>query len=86
MADISKLEVEIQVPERSITGIELGQSVFIRVPSSPNKEIEAKITKRDYAVNPSTRTLMVKALIDNKDRLLLPGDVFRCFYFIKFCK
>ena len=73
VADISQLEVEIQVPERSITGVELGQAVFIRVPSSPNKEIEAKITKRDYAVNPSTRTLMVKALIDNKDRLLLPG-------------
>ena len=73
VADISQLEVEIQVPERSIAGIELGQKVFIRVPSSPNKEIEAVITKRDYAVNPSTRTLMVKALIDNKDRLLLPG-------------
>lgn len=73
VADISQLEVEIQVPERSITGIELGQKVFIRVPSSPNKEIEAVITKRDYAVNPSTRTLMVKALIDNKDKLLLPG-------------
>ncbi|WP_028329122.1 efflux RND transporter periplasmic adaptor subunit [Brachyspira alvinipulli] len=73
VADISQLEVEIQVPERSIAGIELGQKVFIRVPSSPNKEIEATITKRDYAVNPSTRTLMVKALIDNKDRLLLPG-------------
>ncbi|PCG20321.1 efflux RND transporter periplasmic adaptor subunit [Brachyspira sp. G79] len=73
VADINQLEVEIQVPERSISGIELGQKVLIRVPSSPNKEIEAKITKRDYAVNPSTRTLMVKALIDNKDRLLLPG-------------
>lgn len=73
VADISKLEVEIQVPERSIGGIELGQKVLIRVPSSPNKEIEAVITKRDYAVNPATRTLMVKALIDNKDRLLLPG-------------
>lgn len=73
VADISQLEIEIQVPERSITGIELGQKVYIRVPSSPNKEIEAKITKRDYAVNPSTRTLMVKALIENKDRLLLPG-------------
>ena len=73
VADISQLEVEIQVPERSITGVELGQTVFIRVPSSPKKEIEARITKRDYAVNPSTRTLMVKALIDNKDSLLLPG-------------
>ena len=73
VADISKLEVEIQVPERSIAGIELGQKVLIRIPSAPNKEIEAAITKRDYAVNPSTRTLMVKALIDNKDRLLLPG-------------
>ena len=73
VADISQLEVEIQVPERSITGIELGQKVIIRVPSAPNKEIEATITKRDYAVNPSTRTLMVKALIDNKERLLLPG-------------
>ncbi|WP_300367169.1 efflux RND transporter periplasmic adaptor subunit [Brachyspira sp.] len=73
VADISKLEVEIQVPERSISGIFLGQKVLIRVPSAPNKEIEAVITKRDYAVNPSTRTLMVKALIDNKERLLLPG-------------
>lgn len=73
VADISQLEVEIQVPERSITGIELGQTVYVRVPSSPNREIEAKINKRDYAVNSSTRTLMVKALIDNKDGLLLPG-------------
>lgn len=73
VADISKLEVEIQVPERSITGVELGQKVLIRIPSSPNKEVEAIITKKDYAVNPSTRTLMVKALIDNKDRLFLPG-------------
>lgn len=73
VADISKLEVEIQVPERSIAGIELGQKVLIRIPSSPNKEVEATITKKDYAVNPSTRTLMVKALIDNKDRLFLPG-------------
>ncbi|MBW5382736.1 efflux RND transporter periplasmic adaptor subunit [Brachyspira pilosicoli] len=73
VADISKLEVEIQVPERSITGVELGQKVLIRIPSSPNKEVEATITKKDYAVNPSTRTLMVKALIDNKDKLFLPG-------------
>lgn len=73
VADISKLEVEIQVPERSITGVELGQKVLIRIPSSPNKEVEATITKKDYAVNPATRTLMVKALIDNKDRLFLPG-------------
>lgn len=73
VADISKLEVEIQVPERSINGIELGQKVIIRVPSAPNKELVAAITKRDYAVNPSTRTLMVKALIDNKERMLLPG-------------
>lgn len=73
VADISQLEVEIQVPERSISGIELGQKVFIRIPSAPNREIEASITKRDYAVNPATRTLMVKALIDNKERLLLPG-------------
>ena len=73
VADISKLEVEIQVPERSIAGIELGQKVLIRIPSSPNKEVEATITKKDYAVNPATRTLMVKALIDNKERLFLPG-------------
>lgn len=73
VADISQLEVEIQVPERSITGIELGQKVIIRVPSAPNKEVNAAITKRDYAVNPSTRTLTVKALINNKDEMLLPG-------------
>ena len=50
VADISKLEVEIQVPERSITGVELGQKVLIRIPSSPNKEVEATITKKDYSI------------------------------------
>lgn len=73
VADINKLEIEIQVPERSVGNIKIGQKVLIRVPSAPNKEVLATITKRDYAVNPSTRTLLVKAEIDNKDRLLLPG-------------
>lgn len=73
VADINNLEIEIQVPERSVGSIKLGQKVLIRVPSSPNKEIEAALTKRDYAVNPATRTLLVKAEVDNKNKLLLPG-------------
>lgn len=73
VADISKLEVQINVPERNVNSIKLGQKILIRVPASPNKEIEATLNKRDYTVNPATRTLLVKGEIDNKERLLLPG-------------
>ncbi len=73
VADINDLEVQINVPESQVSRIKLGQDVFIRVASAPGKEIEAKITKKDLAVNTNTRTLMVKGQIDNKDQALLPG-------------
>ena len=73
VADISRLEVQIAVPERYVESINLGQKLFIRVPSSPDKEIEAIITKRDFIVSTNTRTLMVKGAIDNRNNVLLPG-------------
>lgn len=72
VADIRELEVEIQVPERSVADIKLGQKVYVNIPSS-DKVIEAIITKKDFAINPQTRTLTVKALIDNREQILLPG-------------
>ena len=73
VADITRLEVQIAVPERYVESINLGQKLFIRVPSSPDKEIEALITKRDFVVSTNTRTLMVKGAIDNRSNTLLPG-------------
>jgi len=73
VADISRLEVQIEVPERYVELINLGQKIFIRVPSSPDKEIEAIITKRDFVVSTNTRTLMIKAAVDNRNNTLLPG-------------
>ena len=73
VADITRLEVQIAVPERYVESINLGQKLFIRVPSSPDKEIEAIITKRDFVVSTNTRTLMVKGAIDNRNSVLLPG-------------
>ena len=73
VADINNLEVQIQVPERQVSRIALGQKIFISVSSAPGKEIEATITKRDFSVNTNTRTLMVKGEIDNSDGALLPG-------------
>jgi len=73
VADITKLELEIYVPERSVNDVKIGQKVKISVPSSVGMEFEAEITKKDLAVDPQTRTLLVKAFIDNKGNLLLPG-------------
>ena len=73
VADIEELELEIYVPEPSVNDIKVGQKVKISVPSSIGMEFEANVTKKDLAVNPQTRTLLVKALINNKDNLLLPG-------------
>ena len=72
VADIRELEVEIQVPERSVADIRLGQKVYINIPAS-EYTIEAIITKKDFAINPQTRTLTVKALVDNTSQILLPG-------------
>lgn len=72
--DLDYLEVLFAVPERYIGQIEIGQPVDVRSISYPDKSFSASVRQLDTRVDPINRTVTVKAILDNTQRQLLPGQ------------
>lgn len=73
VGNINIIDAFIYVPETSVGDIRVGQKVYVSVPAVTNKVFEGKIYRRDFAVDTSTHTMLVRAELDNSSRQLLPG-------------
>lgn len=71
--DVSKIKLDFSVPERFIQELQLGKSVEAKAIAFPDRIFKGKVTSIDSRVNPSTRAVIVRAIIDNADSALLPG-------------
>jgi len=71
--DYSKLLMEINLPEKNITTIHVGQEVSITNYTLPKDTLKAKINELSPVVSTETRTFKGKLLIDNPDLKLRPG-------------
>jgi len=74
--DRTALFVEIQVAEQYVSRLRQGQSVPARTPSFADREFEGTVAQIDSRVDPTTRAVMVRAMLDNKADLLRPGMSF----------
>ena len=72
VADLTKLWAVALIPEQQSTFIQKDEVVTIEIPALDNKKIEAKIIFEDSIVDPQTRTVMVRAELDNSNLLLKP--------------
>lgn len=73
IADLQTLWANFDVYENQIANFKVGQILQIRVRAFPGKNIKAKIVFIDPEVNPQTRTITVRALLDNRSGNLKPG-------------
>ncbi len=79
IVDINNTEtilVSFELPERAISILALEMPVRAVVPSKPGQYFQGKITAFDSVIDEATRTVTVKAAIDNRDGLLWPGMTF----------
>jgi membrane fusion protein (multidrug efflux system) len=67
------LRLRISVPEPAIPYAREGTIVHFQVLSVPNKTFSAVIKYVGREVRPITRDVIDEAVVDNRDRLLLPG-------------
>ncbi|MDA8587191.1 efflux RND transporter periplasmic adaptor subunit [Rhodobacteraceae bacterium] len=74
--DTETLLVEFELPERSISMLELGRAVLASTPSYAGRVFQAEITAYDSRIDSTTRTVSVEARIDNSDGLLWSGMTF----------
>jgi membrane fusion protein (multidrug efflux system) len=63
----------IEVPERHAVRLKLGQTVEFTVAAEPGRTFAARVDFIDPVVQNANRTIMVKGLARNPDRILRPG-------------
>lgn len=63
----------IEVPERHAVQLKLGQAVNFTVAADPTKTFAARVDFIDPVVQPQNRTITVKGLAPNPNRVLKPG-------------
>jgi HlyD family secretion protein len=83
IADLSVMEVEVQVDETDVIGVQLGQAANVRVDAFPNQIIKGKVTeigssalqKTTVATTTTQESKDFKVVItlDNPSKLLKPG-------------
>jgi RND family efflux transporter MFP subunit len=74
--DRSEILVDFRVPERFVGRIRVGAPVTARPLALPGLELTGEVTTLDSRVSADTRTLLVRASLDNADDLLRPGMAF----------
>jgi membrane fusion protein (multidrug efflux system) len=75
--DIDRLRLDFTVPERYARFVALGQTVDIVADAVPGKTFTGEIAVIDTRVDPATRALGVRAMVDNRGHGLKPGQFVR---------
>jgi membrane fusion protein, multidrug efflux system len=70
---LDPIRVDFPMPEQSIGKLRIGQVVSLTVDAFPGQMFKGEIQSLDARVAQDTRTLLVRGLLPNKDRKLLPG-------------
>ncbi|MDB5809514.1 MAG: efflux transporter, family, subunit [Betaproteobacteria bacterium] len=70
ITDPAYLWVLLDAAEKDLTQLKIGKTVKIRVPAYPDEVFGAKVTAVADFLDPATRTIKVRATLDNPKRLL----------------
>ena len=70
---IDPVKADFRVPERFLPAIRVGQSIRIKVDAYPEDVFEGKVYAIDPRLDVAGRSLLVRALVPNKDQRLRPG-------------
>lgn len=70
---ISTLKLEIQAPEQRASQAQVGNVVVAKVAAYPGREFTGKIAAINPAVDPSSRSFVLRAVFSNPDSALKPG-------------
>jgi membrane fusion protein (multidrug efflux system) len=70
---IDPVKADFRVPEKFLPAIKVGQTILIKVDAFPDDNFEGKVYAIDPRLDVAGRSLLVRALVPNKDQRLRPG-------------
>jgi RND family efflux transporter MFP subunit len=71
--DYSQLYMEVNLPEKDVVSIKIGNEVKITNYTLPNDTLSGQITQLSPAIDPATRTFKGLVVVSNSRELLRPG-------------
>lgn len=74
VADLSSVWVELDVFERDLMAVRVGDAVDISSPFYPDAILQGKVAHVGDVVDPVTRTSHVRVVVDNENNMLRPGQ------------
>jgi cobalt-zinc-cadmium efflux system membrane fusion protein len=72
IGDLSTVWLTAFVRESDAASVSVGQEIAFNVLALPGRALTARISYVAAAIDPATRRLLVRATVDNKDRMLKP--------------
>lgn len=73
LQQLDPIYIDFYVPQQSLAQIKVGQAVSAKVDTFPNRKFGGEISAINSLVDTATRNVQVRATVQNKDKLLLPG-------------
>jgi RND family efflux transporter MFP subunit len=73
IVSVDPIRLELGVPEAEVAKVSEGADLSFEVSAYPGRRFTGKIRYISGVVRPSTRDLVVEALVPNPERVLLPG-------------
>jgi membrane fusion protein (multidrug efflux system) len=70
---LDPIRADCPMPEQHIGKLRVGEAVELTVDAFPGQVFQGEIQSLDARVAQDTRTLLVRAILPNKERKLLPG-------------
>lgn len=70
---LDPIRVDFPMPEQSIGKLRVGEKISLTVDAFPGQVFKGEIQSLDARVAQDTRTLLVRGILPNKERKLLPG-------------
>ena len=73
LIDLDSMKVELDIPERFLNQLKLGQTIELQVAAFDQQTFDGTVFFIAPAIDPNTRTALVKASLPNPNRKLKPG-------------
>lgn len=73
ISDISRIKLDFTVPETQLSGIAIGLPIDATAAAYPGEVFHGRISSIDPVIDPSSRAVMVRALVPNPGARLKPG-------------
>lgn len=73
VVDIDKVKIELDIPEKYLPKVSIGQEAGINVDAYPEEKFKGDVSKISPIVDLDTRTAPIEIIIPNTDHSLKPG-------------